>query len=467
MTTSDVPAPLEFAPAVFHEDEVRGRVGVEIDHRFAHAFGQAVGSRAMQSQCRAVVVGRDARLSSVELAAALQAGIRATGMDVIDIGMAATPMAWFAARLTETGAAVSVTGGHDDEGYNGFKVMLNGVVLGGPALRALLERAPPRRGGRHGTAGTRAQIDAARCYASRLAGDVHLARTMKVALDCGNGVAGMAAAEVLGEVGCELIERPEEAMGRADNGGYHGEPNRLLALAAYLRYADCELGLWLDGDGDRIGVVSRSGVVIGADRLTLLLARDMLRHRAGARIIHDVGSSRNLSREIRERGGTPLMCRSGEVRIAGRMRESGALLSGELNGRIRFRDRWYGHSDGLYAAARLLEILSRSEDASATLDALPQACATPELRLEMKEGEPDRLIEAVRAQAAFRGARDVIHVEGLRVEYDDGFGLVRPSHSGSALVLRFEGDNGMALSRIQEDFRRQLLSASPELQLPF
>jgi phosphomannomutase/phosphoglucomutase len=466
MDSLGVPASPGFPPDVFRADEIRGRVGHEIDARFAHALGMAVGRCAAELDRRAVVIGKDARLSSVELAAALQAGVRESGMAVIDIGMATTPLVWFAARLTDTGAAVSITGGHDDDDYNGFKVMLDGHTLGSAALQALRGRmrspavasTPP---------GARAQINAAQCYVSRLASDIRLDRVIKVALDCGHGVAGTLAPDALRELGCEVTELAcDMTGGQPAAEPAPSEARRLAELAASLRYGDCDLGVSISGDGDRVVVVSKSGGQICADRLLILFARDVLSRKRGP-VIHDVKSSRNLAREIHALGGTPVVCRSGDAHIGDKMRETGAVLAGETGGRIRFKDRWYGYSDGLYAAARLVELLSRHRDASAVLDSLPQSCATPELRLDTAEGEQYRLVEALRAHGGFLGAREIIHLEGVRVEYEDGFGLARASAARSAVMLRFEGDNGVALSRIQEDFRRQLLSVAPGLRLPF
>ncbi|SAI65547.1 phosphoglucomutase [Bordetella ansorpii] len=452
-----------FASQAFRTDDVRGRFGQEIDHRFAHAFGRAVGERAMRSGCRSVVVGRDARLSSIELAAALQAGIRDTGMNIIDIGMAPTPLTWFAARLTDTGAAVSVTGGHDEEASNGFKVMLGGSVLGGPALQALRPAMQPSTAHQDGRYGTRTGMDAARCYAARVASDVILARTVKVALDCSDSVRALAV-EVLEETGCEVLDVSRQPRYEA---GSHDPRHALPRLATYLRHTDCEIGLLLGGDGDRIGVAHRSGIATGTDRLALLLARDMLPGRAGMRVLHDVGSTRLLPREVRQLGGFPVMCHGGEVCMATQMRQSDAMLGAEMNGSIRFRDRWNGYSDGLYAAVRLLEILSRHPDAGEALEALPQTYSTPEFRLALHYGEPDRLIEALRADGQFARARSIRHVEGVRVEYDDGFAMARVAPAGIAVLMRFEGDDGAALWRIQEEFRRHLLEFSPGLKLPF
>ncbi|CAM3517809.1 Phosphomannomutase/phosphoglucomutase [Bordetella sputigena] len=459
-----------FPPHVFRSDDIRGRVGQEIDARFAHALGLAVGRCAAELDRRAVVVGKDARLSSVELGAALQAGVRESGMAVIDIGMAATPLTWFAARLTDTAAAVSVTGGQDDDAYNGFKIVLDGEVLGQAALQALRGRmhAQPVQSARSARSGGRAKINTAQCYIARVASDVRLERSMKVALDCTRGSAGSLVSDLLLELGCEVAEIAGDMTGAyPDDIRHRGDDRYLADLAAALRYGDCELGLSIAGDGDRLTVISKSGACISSDRLLILFARDILNGTHGGAVVHDVKSSRNVAREIRALGGMAVVSRGGDMHIGARMRETGALLAGETGGGIRFKDRWYGYSDGTYAAARLLELLSRDDDASAVLDALPQSCATPELRLDTADGEQYRLIEALRANGRFMGAREILHLDGVRVEYEDGFGLARPASAQPAVMLRFEGDNGIALSRIQEDFRRQLLSVAPGLRLPF
>ncbi|ARP80790.1 phosphomannomutase/phosphoglucomutase [Bordetella genomosp. 8] len=466
MDSLGLPEMSGFPPHVFRTDDIRGRVGQEIDARFAHALGLAVGRCVAELDRRAVVIGKDARLSSVELGAALQAGVRESGMAVIDIGMAPTPLTWFAARLTDTAAAVSVTGGQDDDAYNGFKIMLDGETLGQPALQALRGRmhAQPAEPSR---SGGRAKINAAQCYIARVASDVRLDRAMKVALDCEQGVANSLAPDLLRELGCEVTEIAGDMPGAYPDASRQQGGRYLADLAAALRYSDCELALSIAGDGDRVTVISKSGACISSDRLLILFARDMLPGTRGGAVVHDVRSSRNVAREIRAVGGMSVVSRGGDVHIGARMLETGAQLAGETGGGIRFRDRWYGYSDGLYAAARLLELLSRHDDASGVLDALPESCATPELRLNTADGEQYRLIEALRANGRFMGAREIMHLDGVRVEYEDGFGLARAVGAQPAVMLRFEGDNGVALSRIQEDFRRQLLSVAPGLRLPF
>ncbi|MFC4275063.1 phosphomannomutase/phosphoglucomutase [Achromobacter aloeverae] len=463
----------ELPPAPCEPDAIRGQVPRDIDAAYAHGLGVVLGTRARRRGVRAIVVGKDARLASVELAAALQAGIRASGTHVIDIGMAATPLMYFATRLTETGAGVMVTGGHDEENQNGFKIMMSGEPLVGDDLRGLqdevrAQRQADARVRAVEAAGARMHIAASPCYVARVTSDVRLARGVKVALDCNYDATAALAPSLLEALGCEVTElSSDSAEAYTRPRMAPSDPRRLAGLAANLRYSDNELGLLVDGDGDRLAVVTRSGAAISADRLLMLFARDVLARHAGAHVVYDVEGSRNLAREVRRLGGRPVMWRGGAAHIAGKMRECGAMLAGEMDGQFRFRDRWHGHDDALYAAARLLEIVAAHESPSALLDALPLECVTPALKLDLAGIEAPWLVDALRARGRFMGAREVIELDGLRVEYEDGFGLARVACGGNAVLLRFEADSGTALSRIQEDFRRQLLSVAPDLRLPF
>ncbi|OZI30508.1 hypothetical protein CAL29_21050 [Bordetella genomosp. 10] len=469
------PARLPELPASPCEpDAIRGRVPQDIDAAYAHGLGAALGARARRRGVRAIVVAKDTRLASVELAAALQAGIRASGTHVIDIGMAPTPLMYFATRLTETGAGVAVTGGHDEENCNGFKIMMAGEPLVGDDLRDLQEevRAERQAAGARVRAveipGARMHIAASPCYVARVSSDVRLARGVKVALDCNYDAASALAPSLLEALGCEVTELSSDSAEAYTRPRLApSDPRRLAELAANLRYSDNELGFLVDGDGDRLAVVTRSGAAISADRLLILFARDILARHPGAPVVYDVESSRNLAREVRLLGGRPVMWRGGAAHIAGKMRECGAVLAGETEGLFRFRDRWHGHDDALYAAARLLEIVALHESPSALLDALPLGCVTPALKLDLSGMEAAWLVAALRARGRFMGAREIIDLEGVRVEYEDGFGLARPAGDGNTVLLRFEADSGTALSRIQEDFRRQLLSVAPDLRLPF
>ncbi|MCY1203086.1 MAG: phosphomannomutase/phosphoglucomutase [Achromobacter veterisilvae] len=453
--------------AVFKAYDIRGTVPDEIDARFAHSLGMAAGARAREQGARSMVVGRDGRLSSVELAAALQAGLRSAGMHVIDIGMATTPMVYFAARLMDTGSGIAVTGSHNPPAHNGFKIVLDGASLYGEGITALRDamRQPIESAS---VAGGRTQMQIMPCYAARLMGDIRMARPMKIAIDCGNGVAGAVAPSLFRALGCEVTELFCEVDGSFP--GHHpdpADPQNLQDLIYCLRYSDCEVGLAFDGDGDRLGVVTKSGQIIWPDRQLILFARDVLSRNPGAEILYDVKCSRHVARAVTEAGGKPTMCRTGHSLIKARMRETGALLAGEMSGHIFFKERWYGFDDGIYAAARLLEILSAAPDPSALLENLPQSCATPEIKLGTAEGEQFDLVEALRAQGEFPGAVSISNLDGVRVDYADGFGLARPSNTTPTVVLRFEGDTVAALARIEEDFRNAFRRIAPHVRLPF
>ncbi|KGD89353.1 phosphoglucomutase [Achromobacter sp. RTa] len=453
--------------AVFKAYDIRGTVPDEIDARFAHSLGMAAGTRARELGARSMVVGRDGRLSSVELAAALQAGLRSAGMHVIDIGMATTPMVYFATRLMDTGSGIAVTGSHNPPTHNGFKIVLDGASLYGDGITALRDamRQPIESAS---VAGGRTQMQIQPCYAARLMGDIRMARPMKIAIDCGNGVAGAVAPALFRALGCEVTELFCEVDGTFPS--HHpdpADPQNLQDLIYCLRYSDCEVGLAFDGDGDRLGVVTKSGQIIWPDRQLILFARDVLSRNPGGEILYDVKCSRHVARAVTEAGGKPTMCRTGHSLIKARMRETGALLAGEMSGHIFFKERWYGFDDGIYAAARLLEILSAAPDPSALLENLPQSCATPEIKLGTAEGEQFDLVEALRAQGEFPGAVSISNLDGVRVDYADGFGLARPSNTTPTVVLRFEGDTVAALARIEEDFRNAFRRIAPHVRLPF
>jgi phosphomannomutase/phosphoglucomutase len=453
--------------AVFKAYDIRGTVPDEIDARFAHSLGMAAGTQAHALGARSMVVGRDGRLSSVELAAALQAGLRSACMHVIDIGMATTPMVYFATRLMDTGAGIAVTGSHNPPSHNGFKIVLDGASLYGEGITALRDamRLPIESAS---VAGGRTQMQIQPCYAARLVGDIRMARPMKIAIDCGNGVAGAVAPALFRALGCDVTELFCEVDGTFP--GHHpdpADPQNLQDLIYCLRYSDCEVGLAFDGDGDRLGVVSKSGQIIWPDRQLILFARDVLARNPGAEVLYDVKCSRHVARAIFEAGGKPTMCKTGHSLIKAKMRESGALLAGEMSGHMFFKERWYGFDDGIYAAARLLEILSAAPDPSGLLESLPQSCATPEIKLDTTEGEQFELVEALRQKGEFPSAVSINDLDGVRVDYVDGFGLARPSNTTPTVVMRFEGDTVAALARIEEDFRNAFRRIAPHVRLPF
>ncbi|MBW7900853.1 MAG: phosphomannomutase/phosphoglucomutase [Rhodocyclaceae bacterium] len=457
---------LQLPPEIFKAYDIRGIVGKTLTPEVCRAVGQALGSLARERGQRAIAVGRDGRLSGPELAGALMQGIAAAGMDAIDVGCVPTPLAYFAAYALDCGSCVSVTGSHNPPDYNGLKMVIGGETLALDAIQALKTRI--EAGDLLTGAGAIRSADVQAAYIDRVVGDVKLARPMKVVIDCGNGVAGGIAPALFKKLGCELVELYCEVDGRFPN--HHPDPSKpenLRDVVRALRETDAEIGLAFDGDGDRLGVVTKDGEIVFPDRQLMLFAADVLDRVPGGEIIYDVKCSRLLADFVRERGGRPTMWRTGHALIKKKLKETGAPLAGEMSGHVFFKERWFGFDDGLYAGARLLEILSRHADPSAVLKALPNATSTPELNVRMAEGEPFRLLDDLKASARFADAREVIDIDGLRVEYADGFGLIRPSNTTPVLVLRFEADDAAALARIQEDFRRVLRAARPDLPLPF
>ena len=451
---------------IFKAYDIRGVVGRTLTPAIVRAVGHALGSLARERGRDTFAIGRDGRLSGPELLSALSDGIRAAGVDVIDVGMVATPMTYFAAYHLNTGCSVMVTGSHNPPDYNGLKMVVAGDTLSGndiEGLRKRIESGALLQG--HGAYRT---VDIAPAYLDRIVADVKLARPLTIAVDCGNGVAGAFAPTLLSRMGCTVVPLYCDVDGRFPN--HHPDPSQpanLRDLIARLEQGDCDLGLAFDGDGDRLGVVTRDGHIIYPDRQLMLFAADLLERNPGATVIYDVKSTRNLKPWITRHGGVPLLWKTGHSLIKGKMKEVRAALAGEMSGHTFFGERWYGFDDGLYAAARLLEILSRHADPGAVLDALPDALSTPELNVACAEGEPHALIARMASSETFPGSSEVIRIDGLRVEYADGFGLARASNTTPVIVLRFEADNATALARIQEEFRRVLTRAKPGVMLPF
>jgi phosphomannomutase/phosphoglucomutase len=451
---------------IFKAYDIRGIVGRTLTAPVVEQIGQAIGSEARDRGRSAVVIGRDGRHSGPELSAALAAGLQKSGVDVTDVGQVATPMLYFAAHHLGTLSGVAVTGSHNPPDYNGLKIMVDGETLAGAAIQALrirIEQDKLARG-----AGTLRKLDVRDDYLRRITSDIKLARPMRLVVDCGNGVAGATAPELYRRLGCEVTELYCDVDGSFPN--HHPDPSRpenLADVQRALAQGMGELGLAFDGDGDRLGVVTRSGRIIYPDRQLMLFAADVLKRNPGAEVIFDVKSTRHLFQWIRNHGGRPVMWKTGHSFIKQKLQETGAPLAGEMSGHVFFKERWYGFDDALYAGARLLEILSRESDPGAVLEGLPDAVSTPELHLKLAEGENYTLMDTLKASARFDGAREVVTIDGLRVEYADGFGLARPSNTTPVVVLRFEADDEPALRRIQEDFRRAILAVKPGAKLPF
>jgi len=454
------------APEIFKAYDIRGIVDRTLTVEAVEAIGQAIGSEAQARGKRAVCIGRDGRLSGPALAQALARGLQKSGVDVIDIGRVTTPILYFATHHLGTGSGIMVTGSHNPPDYNGLKMVLAGETLSGDDIQNLRRRLKTedlKRG-----AGSMRSQDVGNAYLERVTGDIKLKRKMRIAVDCGNGIPGAFAPALYRKLGCDVEELFCEVDGTFPN--HHPDPSQpenLKDLIAALKKGNAEIGLAFDGDGDRLGVVTKAGKVIFPDRQLMLFAADVLKRNPGAEILFDVKCTRNLAPWIRKHGGRPTMWKTGHSLIKAKMKETGALLAGEMSGHIFFKERWYGFDDGLYAGARLLEFLSSVPDISAALDELPDSLNTPELQIKLKEGENYALIEKLQKTARFPNARELITIDGLRVEYSDGFGLARSSNTTPVVVLRFEADDEAALKRIQADFRRVLLDAAPAAKLPF
>jgi len=457
---------MKLPPEIFKAYDIRGIVGRTLTPPIVRAIGQALGTAALERGRDTLVVGRDGRLSGPELAAAVADGIRASGASVIDVGMVATPMTYFAAHALGTQSSVMVTGSHNPPDYNGLKMVVDGDTLSGADIGAL--RARIEAGGLASGSGGYSTHDIAPAYIERIAADVRPSRPLAIAVDCGNGVAGAFAAQLYRRLGCTVSELYCDVDGTFPN--HHPDPSKpenLRDLIALVARGGYDLGLAFDGDGDRLGVVTRDGHVIFPDRQLMLFAADVLARAPGATVIYDVKSTRNLGPWTSRHGGVPLLWKTGHSLIKGKMKEVGAALAGEMSGHTFFKERWYGFDDGLYAGARLLEILARHADPSAVLDALPDAVSTPEINVGCAEGEHHALVARLAESARFPGASDVIRIDGLRVEYPDGFGLARGSNTTPVIVLRFEADSAAALERIKGEFRRVLTDAKPGIALPF
>ncbi|MFN2308229.1 MAG: phosphomannomutase/phosphoglucomutase [Gammaproteobacteria bacterium] len=453
-------------PAIFRAYDIRGVVQQNFTPEIVYQVGRAIGSEARARGEASIMVGRDGRLSGPDLQEALVRGLRSSGIAVKDVGEVPTPVLYFAAQSPDTRSGVMLTGSHNPPEYNGVKVVLAGEALYGEGIQALRERI---EGHRFETGdGSYEALSVIERYIERVRKDIQLARPMKAVIDCGNGVAGAVVPELLEGLGCKVISLYCEVDGRFPN--HHPDPSNpenLEDLAQAVREHGADIGLAFDGDGDRLGVVDSTGKIIWPDRLLMLIAMDLLGRNPGAEVIYDVKSTRHLPKIIRDFGGSPELWKSGHSLIKARMQETGALLAGEMSGHIFFKDRWFGFDDALYAAARLLEILSNDHRASdKVFAALPDAFSTPLLTLSMPEGRPQHFMDQFLSNARFEGA-EIITLDGLRAEYPDGWGLVRASNTTPSLVLRFEADTAEALTRIQDQFRNAMLATDPGLRLPF
>ena len=453
--------------SIFKAYDIRGVVGQTLNEELAEHLGRAFGTEAKALGEKAVAVGRDGRVSGPGLVAALIRGLRSTGLDVVDLGAVTTPMLYYvAATRGKHGctSGIQVTGSHNPKDYNGFKMVLQGAAVYGEQIQGLKRRieAEDYATGK----GRVGQMDIGAEYLARIVKDCKLARPMKIVVDSGNGIPGASAPAILRALGCEVIDIYSKVDGDFPN--HHPDPSRpenLEDLKKIVHATDAELGLAFDGDGDRLGIVTKDGEMIMPDRQIMLLAADILKRQPGAEIIFDVKCTQRLAPWIKEHGGKPLMWMTGHSLAKAKLKETGAPMAGELSGHIFFNERWYGFDDAMYTAGRMLEILSRDADPSATLKGLPNSFNTPEINVPCAEGKHHEVVKKLKdlvTLADFPGASEIVTIDGLRIEFPDGFGLIRPSNTTPVLVLRFEGHTPEALERIQHDVLAQLKRVKPD-----
>ncbi len=469
-TASGDPASRPFATqverSIFRAYDIRGVMGSTLSADVARVIGAAIGSEARARGLREMVVGRDGRLSGPELVEALIRGLRESGCDVIDIGLVPTPVLYFATYHLNAGSGVMLTGSHNPPDHNGFKIVLGGETLSGEAIQSLYARIVESRLAT-GSGGLQ-EIDVRRDYIDRISSDIQVERKLRVVVDAGNGAAGEVGPAVLEAIGCDVVALNCEIDGNFPN--HHPDPSdpaNMQDLIVSVRQFDADIGIAFDGDGDRLGVVTADGDIINPDRLLMLFARDVLGRVPGGAVIYDVKCTNKLHEVILGHGGSPIMWKTGHSLIKAKMREEDAELAGEMSGHFFFRERWYGFDDGIYAGARLAEIIAGGDRPAVEVFAeLPNAVSTPEIKVPMEEGRTHRFVESFARRATFEDAR-MTTLDGIRADWPDGWGLVRSSNTTSVLVMRFEADSAAALIRIQEHFRKQLLAVDPKLRLPF
>jgi len=454
------------SPSIFRAYDIRGITTSTLTADVVQKIGQSLGSEAQERGQHKIVVARDGRLSGPELGQSLIRGLQQSGREVIDIGRAPTPVLYFAGHYLGNGSGVMLTGSHNPPEYNGLKMMLRGETLHNESITQLKTRIDNNN--LVSGEGSVQSVDVVPSYIERVTSDVRLEKPLKVIVDCGNGVAGEIAPQLYRSLGCEVVEMFCDVDGNFPN--HHPDPSKpenLVPLTRAVVEQGADIGLAFDGDGDRLGVIDSAGKIIWPDRYLMLMAMDVLTRQPGAQIIYDVKCSSHLEKVIAENGGQPLMWKTGHSFIKAKMQETGAQLAGEMSGHIFFKERWMGFDDALYAGARLLEILSSESSSSSDVFAtLPESVSTPELNIALQEGEHFALMQKLKTNANFPGAR-LIDIDGLRVEFEDGWGLVRASNTTPSLVLRFEAENAAALGRIQDHFRTQMLTINPDLDLPF
>lgn len=453
-------------PAIFKMYDIRGIVATDLTPDTVRLVGQAFATECLKQNVSEVCIGRDGRLHSKELSIALTEGLNAGGCDVIDVGMVPTPVLYFSTHHLNTGTGIMVTGSHNPPEYNGLKMSMAGKTLYGDDITGLYDLI--ESGDFNTGSGSYREEALLNIYLERIVSDIKLARPMKIAVDCGNGVAGVIATKLFEKLGCEVTELFCDVDGTFPN--HHPDPSKLENLqdvCASIEENKLELGLAFDGDGDRVGVIDDKQHVIWPDRQMILYSEDVLSRVPGALIIYDIKSSYNLGKEITKMGGEELMWKTGHSLIKAKMKETGAELAGEMSGHIFFKERWYGFDDGLYSAARMLEILSKKEGTSSEIfSALPDSCNTPEIQIMFEEGEHHAFMNKFKSTANFENA-DISTIDGMRVTWAKGWGLIRPSNTTPCLVLRFEAEDEISLAEVQENFRKQILATDNSIKLNF
>lgn len=464
--SSTASVPPQFPDSIFRAYDIRGVVPETLTAETAYWVGRAIGSESLAKGEPNVSVGRDGRLSGPELVERLIQGVADSGCHVSDVGLVPTPALYYAANVLAGKSGVMLTGSHNPSNYNGFKIVIAGDTLANEQIQALHTRLKTNDL-THGE-GSIARVEILERYFSQIVGDIKLAKRLKVVVDCGNGAAGVIAPQLIEALNCEVIPLFCEVDGNFPN--HHpdpGKPENLVDLIAKVKEVQADLGLAFDGDGDRVGVVTNTGTMVFPDRLLMLFAQDVLVRNPAAEIIFDVKCTRRLTPLIKEYGGRPLMWKTGHSLIKKKMKETGALLAGEMSGHIFFKERWFGFDDGIYSAARLLEILSKQQSTAEELfETFPNDISTPEINIDVTDESKFSIIDALH-DAQWGEAAELTSIDGVRVDYPHGWGLVRASNTTPVLVLRFEADTEAELQRIKDVFHAQLKRVAPDLQLPF
>jgi len=451
---------------IFKAYDIRGIVGNTLNDQTVIKIGRSIGSEALKQKQKQICVGFDGRLSSPHIFKLLSKGLLSTGIDVINIGLVTTPMLYFSTFELRTGSGIMITGSHNPPEYNGFKIVINEKTLSSDDIQMLYQRILKEE--YINGVGKLINSNIKSSYLEKIFNDISLVRPIRIAIDCGNGAAGVCAEELYNGIGAKVETLFCKIDGNFPN--HHPDPSNLdnlIDLQNLLKNGESELGLAFDGDGDRLGVVTKKGEIIYPDRQLLLFAEAVLKKNPGASIIFDVKSTRYLFNWIKDRGGVPIIWKTGHSLIKSKMKESKAILAGEMSGHIFFNDRWYGFDDGIYAGARLIEILSHFNNPSEVLEALPKGVSTPELNIKLNEGEQHEIIKTLQNTAKFENANEIVKIDGLRVEYEHGFGLMRGSNTTPVIVLRFEANSLKNLKLIQNEFKEALKGFVADDKIPF